>query len=168
MALSSDMLRTWRSPRAALRRQLAGASEGRALGYLMTACILIFVAQWPRLAREAHLDPTIPLDARLGGALYGLVLLLPLLAYALAALSHLAARPMGGQGSWFGARLALFWSLLAAAPLFLLNGLVVGLIGPGPAATLSGAALAAGFLGHWLLALIEAEARPLEAGGGGA
>ncbi len=157
MAVSTEMLRSWLGPRSAMRRQLAGASEGRALAYLIAACGLVFVAQWPRLAREAHLAPEVPLEARVGAALIAWLGLAPLLLYGIAAASHLAARALGGRGTWLGARLALAWSLLVAAPLVLLHGLVAGLLGPGPALTLTGGVLAAGFLGHWALALIEAE-----------
>jgi hypothetical protein len=158
VAVSTEILRSWRAPRRAMRRQLAAATEARALAYLIAGCGLVFVAQWPRLAREAHVAPEVPLDARIGGALIGWLGLAPLLLYGLAALSHLAARALGGRGSWLGARMALAWSLLAAAPLVLLQGLVAGFLGPGPALTLTGGVLAAAFLGHWALALVEAEA----------
>lgn len=158
MGVTLEMLRSWRSPGRSVRRQLAaGVGEPRALAYLMGACALIFVAQWPRLAREAHLDPAVPLDARVGAALLGWVFLAPLFFYGLAALSHLVARAFGGRGTWFGARLALFWSLLVSTPLWLLSGLTAGLVGPGPAMALTGGLLAAGFLGHWIAALAGAE-----------
>lgn len=158
MAVTTEIARSWRGPRAALRRQLAsGAGEDRALIYLVVACLLIFVAQWPRLAREAHLDPSVPLDARLGAALLGWMFIAPLIFYALAALSHLLARLLGGQGSWFSARLALFWTMLVVSPLWLFYGLVAGFIGPGPAQTATGVALLGAFLAHWLLSLAEAE-----------
>ena len=126
----------------------------------MAACALIFVSQWPALARMAHHDPAIPLDARLGGALMGTLFLLPLFAYALAALSHLAARALGGRGSHHGARLALFWALLAISPLMLLQGLARGLAGPGPAQTALGVAVLVCFLAVWASGLIEAERAP--------
>lgn len=167
MAVSTEILRSWRSPGAAIRRQLAsGVNEGRALAYLMAGCALIFVAQWPRLAREAFLMPEVPLQARIGAALLGWIFVAPLFFYGFAALSHLLARLFGGRGDWFAARLALFWSLLVSAPLFLLYGLVAGFNGPGAALDGTGGLLVAGFLGHWLLALVAAETpRPLEAGG---
>lgn len=158
MAISTEMLRSWRAPGQAVRRQLAaGVGDPRALAYLIAACGLIFVAQWPRLAREAHLDPSVPLDARVGAALMGWMFIAPLFFYGLAALSHLVARAFGGRGTWFGARLALFWSLLVSVPLWLLSGLTAGFIGPGPALTLTGVLLAVGFLGHWIAALAGAE-----------
>lgn len=167
MAVSSEIVRSWRAPGAAIRRQLdAGVGEARALAYLMVGCGLVFVAQWPRLSREAHLNPEVPLEALVAGALQGIVFILPLLLYGLAALSHLAARAIGGRGSWLGARLALFWTLLATTPLFLLHGLVAGFLGPGVALDATGLVLASGFLGHWLLALAGAEARVLEDGSG--
>lgn len=157
MSVTLEILRSWRRPRAATRRQLQGASEARALAYLILACLLIFVGQWPRLSREAFLDPSVPLDARIGGALMGIMFIAPLFLYGLAALSHMVARLMGGRGTWLSARVALFWTLLATAPLFLLYGLVAGFMGPGTALSVTGAVTMAGFLAHWILALAEAE-----------
>ncbi|MDJ0859859.1 MAG: YIP1 family protein [Dinoroseobacter sp.] len=161
MAVTTEIFRAWKSPRAAIRRQLAGGeNEGRALIYLMVACLLIFIAQWPRLSREAFLQPEIPLDVRIGGALMGWVFIAPLLFYGLAALSHLISRLAGGQGSYFGARLALFWSLLVISPIVLFLGLVAGFIGAGPAANATSLLLLLAFLYIWGSSLMEAE-RPV-------
>jgi hypothetical protein len=158
MPVSTDILESYVRPRQVFRRKLEGGThEGRALATLIGACLLIFVAQWPGLARAAHVDHAIPLDARMGGALLGTLFLLPPIAYAVAALSHLAARAFGGTGSFFSARLALFWSLLAVSPLMLLQGLVRGFIGPGPALTLVGLAVLATFLMFWVTSLFESE-----------
>lgn len=157
MAITTDIVESYRRPRAVLRRLLDGGTEGRALAVLMGACLLMFVALWPGAARDAHVNPDIPLDARMGGALMGTVFLVPLLAYGLAAASHLVARAFGGRGTPLGARLALFWSLLAVSPLMLFQGLVRGMIGPGPALTLVGLAVLAAFVFLWINALIEAE-----------
>lgn len=161
MAISTEIVRAYRAPRQVLRRQLeAGENEGRALIYLTVACLLCFIAQWPRLSREAFLDPSIPLDARLGGALAGWLLFAPLMFYAVGAVSHLVARLFGGKGSFYSARLALFWSLLVIAPLVLLLGLVSGFIGQGPAQNATGLLLLAAFLYIWGNGLWEAERRP--------
>jgi hypothetical protein len=158
VAVTTDIVEAWRRPRAVLRRHLAqGVREDRALVYLMLACGLIFVGQWPALQRAALADPSTPLDARLGGALLAWVFVAPLVLYLVAALSHLLARALGGRGTGYGARMALFWSLLAASPLWLLYGLVAGMIGPGPAMTATGMVAFAGFLVLWVAALIEAE-----------
>lgn len=158
MAVTLDMLRSWRDPRGVIRAKLAdGQREDRALATVMGACAMVFVAQWPHLSREAFLHPEIPLEARMVGALMGAVFLLPLILYALAAVSHAVARLAGGKGTWFSARLALFWALLAVSPLMLLNGLVAGFVGQGPALTVTGVVVAVGFLYLWINMLIEAE-----------
>lgn len=154
----------YRVPRKVVRRQLGlGVREDRALMYLMLACGLIFVAQWPRLSREAYLDASVPLDARIGGALLGWFFVAPLGLYALAALSRIAARALGGQGSWYSARLALFWSLLAAAPMWLLNGLAAGFVGPGPGQQLISVLALGVFLVFWGISLHETERRTVAA-----
>ena len=158
MAITADLIRSWRAPRKVLRQQLAaGPREDRALVYLITACLLIFVAQMPRLARQAHLSDEIPLQALLTGALLGWLFMAPLFFYALAAVSHVVARGFGGAGGWFGARLALFWALLAASPLWLLHGLVAGFIGPGAALSAVSGCLAVLLFYIWLSGLREAE-----------
>jgi hypothetical protein len=158
MTVSTDMLATWRRPRAVFRVKLdQGTRDDRALAILMAACVLLFVAQWPALSRAAHFDRAVPLDARMGGALMATVFILPLILYAVAALSHLAALAFGGKGSHYGARLALFWALLCTAPLMLFHGLIAGFIGQGPQLIGAGFIVAAAFLWLWLTLLHEAE-----------
>jgi hypothetical protein len=161
MSVAGDILQSWRAPRAVIRRKLAqGPREDRALGTLMLACLLAFVAQWPGLVRAAAADPSIPLEARLGGALMGTMFLVPLIAYGLAAASRLALRAFGVDIGWHAARLALFWALLAVAPLMLAQGLVVAALGPGPVATAAGMAVAAAFLALWGASLSAAALEP--------
>src|SRR5690554_7026923 len=120
MSVSGDILGSYRSPRAVVRGLLAqGRREDRALVWLLLACGLIFVAQWPRLARVAHVSDEVPLAALMAGALFGWMFLAPLALYGLAAVLHLGLRALGRGGSMYGARLALFWSLLAVSPLWL-------------------------------------------------
>jgi nitrogen fixation/metabolism regulation signal transduction histidine kinase len=158
MRITVDILRAWRHPRVVMARRLAeGPREDRALAYLMIACVLIFVAQWPRMARDAQIDPLTPLDMRLGATLFAWLFIVPLALYAIAWISHLLARLLGGNGSAFAARMALFWSLLAVTPLWLLNGLVAGFIGPGTSLTIVGAISLAVFFVIWISSLIEAE-----------
>lgn len=158
MTVTGDILATWRRPRDILRAKLdEGPREDRALAVLMGACSLMFVAQWPSLSRAATLDPSVPLDARIGGALMATIFILPVTLYALAAISHLIARLFGGKGSHYGARLALFWALLCLSPLLLLNGLVAGFLGQGTQATVVGLIVLAAFLWLWFTLLVEAE-----------
>lgn len=161
MALSTDIVATWRRPGQVMRKLLSmGRREDRAIAILMAACFIIFIAQWPRLSRDAFLDPSVPLDARIGGALFGWMFWAPLLAYALGGVSHLVARLFGGRGSWYSARLALFWALLATTPAWLLQGMMAGFLGPGPALQLVGVFVLGAFLTIWSFALREAEREP--------
>ena len=158
MPVLADIRAAWAAPRRFLAGKLAeGPREDRAVAVLMGAAALSFVAQWPRLAREAHLDPSVGLDARMAGALMGTVFVLPLFAYGLAAVTHLVARVAGGRGSHYGARLALFWALLASAPLVLALGLAGGFVPQGPALTAAGVAVFGGFAYLWGMMLFQAE-----------
>ncbi len=157
MSVIRDILATYRGPVAVLRRRLsAGQREDRALAVLMAGCALLFVAQWPRLAREAHLKGT-DLDVSLGGSLMALVFILPLILYGVAGLSHLIGRLGGGKGEFYSARMALFWAVLAAGPAFLLNGLMIGFAGPGPQSAVTGILALGAFLWFWLSGLIAVE-----------
>lgn len=154
MSVTLDILRSYSAPRRTLRRRIrATGREAQALAVLMAGCAVMFVAQWPVAARMAHEDGSIPLDARLGGALMGWVIIAPLAFYALAALAHLAARVFGGRGDWLGARAATFWALLASGPLWLLNGLTAGFVGPGVAANITGTLATLALLGFWALGI---------------
>lgn len=157
MPVTTDIVATYRGPRRVVRRLLEmGTREDRALVILIGACVVVFVAQWPRLAREAHLTEQ-ALNPLLGGALVAWLCIAPLLLYALALFSHGLARLTGGRGTAFGARLALFWAFLAASPLILLHGLVAGFVGPGPGLQLVGLIWCGVFGWFWLSGLYEAE-----------
>lgn len=157
MPLTTDLVATWRRPRAILRQHLArGQSEPFALSFLLVFLLLAFVGQWPVAARAAHMAGEPSATPRIVAMAYGVLLLIPV-AYLVAAVSHLAARVMGGQGTWYGARIALFWALAAIGPLLLLQGLVGGMIGPGPAQTAVSVVTGVGFLWLWITMLHEAE-----------
>lgn len=119
----------WRDPRGAMAAQVAeGLSEPRVLAQLMGACLLGFVASLPNAIREARaLDIEDPVSGAIAAHLFAYVAVAPLLAYALAVLVHLVARAFGGRGGFLGARAALFWSALAAAP----AALVLAVLGVG-------------------------------------
>ncbi|MCB1406697.1 MAG: YIP1 family protein [Rhodobacteraceae bacterium] len=140
MPVSTDILRSYRAPRAVLRGLQQGQRrEARILVYLLVACGLVYVAQWPRLARQAHFDDSVPLEALMSGALFGVMFLAPLIFYAIGGVMGLVLRAFVRGIDGFDVRLALFWALLVVSPLMLLQGLVSGLIGPGREAMLSGA-----------------------------
>ena len=160
MSVTADILRSWHSPRLVLRARLSqGVREDRALAVLLCACLMMFIAQWPGLARAAQGAPDVPLQARLGGALLATMFLLPLVFYVLAGLSQIVLRVFVGPVSAFSARFALFWSLLALSPAVLMQGLYVGLIGPGQGSFISGLLVLLAFALLWMAALREVVAQ---------
>jgi hypothetical protein len=157
MPVTSDITATYRGPARVMERLLSlGDREDRALAFVMAFCVVAFIARLPALARQAHIDG-LDLSPLMGGALMGTVFILPLLLYLLAGVSRLVAKLLGGNGTWYTARLSLFWSLLASTPLILLNGLVAGFIGNGPALTGVGLLWLVVFLWFWFSTLVAAE-----------
>lgn len=157
MAASDDIVRTYRQPRVVMREHLARpASEPRALVFLLLALTVIFIGQWPRLSRLAHEMPDQPMVGLMMGTMLALLATVPVF-YALAALGHLVMKLFGGQGSWYGARLALFWALLAVSPLMLLQGLVAGFIGVGPQLSLISVLAGLVFILFWIAGLRVSE-----------
>ncbi|WP_371168672.1 YIP1 family protein [Aliiroseovarius sp. 2305UL8-7] len=157
MSVVEDVLRSYRTPRSVFRHRLGdGVREDRALAVLMGACLLVFAAQLPRLARLAH-DTGDDLNMLLGGTLLAWIFIMPLVLYLIGTLSHIVLKLFGGKGTAYGARFALFWALLCATPLWLLWGLVAGFIGDGIQLALTGALALLAFLMFWSINLREAE-----------
>ncbi|ATG46415.1 hypothetical protein [Celeribacter ethanolicus] len=130
MGVVTDIAKSYRAPRAVLRHRLAGETEGGALVTLMLACGLIFVAQWPRLSRVAF-ETGQEVQMLMGATLLSWLFIMPLVFYVLSGIVGFALRLMGAAASGFEVRLAMFWGLLCAAPLWLLWGLTAGFVGPG-------------------------------------
>jgi hypothetical protein len=159
MAVTTDILATYRRPRLVIRSHVArGPSEPFAFTLLLVFLVLAFVAQWPQAARDAYLAQDAFVAPRLLPRALAILATIPLW-YGLAAVSRLIAQAMGGQGSWYTARLSLFWALATISPLMLLQGLVAGMIGTGPALWLVSGAVGFGFLWLWVTMLHEVETR---------
>ncbi len=143
MSLTSDILGSYGAPRVAIVRVLsADRREGRALFYLMLACALTFVAQLPRVMRQASED--LPFQGLMAGTLFATIFVAPLVFYAIAALLSLTLRVIRGPVDAYGVRIALFWALLASAPLVLAHAAFVTVTGlPG---TIFGLVVAGMFL----------------------
>ena len=157
MSVSTDLVATWRRPREILRQHLArGRSEPFAFTLLLVFLVLVFVGQWPAAARDAFLANEPSAAPRILARALAVLATIPLW-YALAALGRLVGKAMGGQGTWYGARIALFWALAACGPLMLFQGLVAGMIGPGPALTAVSVLIGVAFLWLWATLLHEAE-----------
>ena len=100
MSVVLDILRTYRAPREVQARRIEGGPrEDRALAILLAACGVIFVAQWPRFAREAFLDSSVSLEARMAGGLFGWMIVMPLVFYALSLVLTLVMRATGTSGA---------------------------------------------------------------------
>lgn len=156
MAVTSDILATYRGPRRVIARLLSmGQREDRLLAILMAGCALMFVSRMPSLAREAHLTGQ-EQNMLLANALFGIIFVAPLAMYTLALIAHWIARALRGQADAFAARLVLFWTFLATSPLMLLNGLVAGMIGPGPGLNMIGAIWFSAFLWFWISGMYQA------------
>lgn len=154
MPFTQDIAATYRRPGQVVRRlAAAGPREDRALAILMGACVIMFIAQWPSLSRQAYLEGT-DLDMALGGALMGWLFIAPLFFYFLAWIAHLLAKALRGSGTSYHARLSLFWSLLAASPLFLLLGLTTGFLGTGIEQQIVGGAWFLAIMWFWIASML--------------
>jgi len=157
MALTSDIMESWHSPRRVVRRlRGAGRSEPFVFTFLFVFLLLAFVSLAPYLARQTALNPDVTLYQRLFGAALGLLALVPFF-YLLAALGHLVARLMGGTGGYYDGRLALFWALACSTPGMLFLGLVRSFRGDGPVVTALGMVLFVCFITLYSVMLREVE-----------
>ena len=157
MAVTADILTSWRHPRAGVRRHLQrGVSEPFAFSLLVAFLIIAFIGQWPVASRDAFLANEPSVAPRLLARGLAVLATIPLW-YGLAALGRVIARALGGQGNWYGARIALFWALVTVSPLLLLQGLVQGMIGESPALTATYVVIGVAFLWLWGTMLTEAE-----------
>ena len=157
MAVTRDIVEAHLRPRRVMARMLCmGQREDRVLAMLMGGCIILFMSQWPYRARQAHFTGETLTDYIQHDAV-GLIFVLPLLAYGVAALLRLISRIFGAKADYYSARLAMFWALLASSPALVLAGMVKGFIGLGVANSIVGALWLFVFL--WVLgnSLIEAE-----------
>ena len=138
MSVVSNVLYTYRSPSKAFERMYARPdSEATSLGYLMGACFLTYVAQWPYLARQAHLEE-FNLQTSLAASLLAWLLIAPLLLYTLAIVLYFFHKFFKGSKTSAQIRVGLFWSFLSATPLMMLFGLVKGFLGHGTAESIVG------------------------------
>ncbi|SIP87400.1 hypothetical protein SAMN05421641_101122 [Paracoccus thiocyanatus] len=142
------ILESWWAPGRVVA-SLRSMPDRALIAVLMAAMLIFLIAQAPGHARAAQLQPEVPLAARMGGAILGVMFMMPLMAYAVAALVSALSRLTPWPVAPLDSRLALFWALLAAAPAMLLAGLTAGLVGPGAPLALTRAVAGLGFLVIW-------------------
>lgn len=132
MALTADIFATYKAPRRIMAGFLSqGRNEVRALLFVLIAGLMMFIAVTPYQAREAQLDPAVPLQARLYWSGFFYILIVPILLYLLALavwpVVWLLRRPVTA----YEVRFTLFWALLATTPVMILLGLTAGFLGQG-------------------------------------
>jgi hypothetical protein len=159
MSITTDIVDGWVRPKEVMRRHIArGVSEPFAFSLLVAFLVLAFISLWPQLSRQSLMQPEVPMVQRVVAA--GLALLASIPAwYLIAAITRWIARALGGQGDHYRARLALFAALVAVSPAMLLQGLVAGMIGPGPQLLLIQTLVALGFVWIWMSMIMVAERR---------
>jgi hypothetical protein len=156
MPVSQDILRTYRAPRRVMGELYAmGPREDRAIAWLMIGCFIVFVSYLPALQRSAVLEGANFQRDMVYGFISWLTLW-PLGFYALAFILFGVTRMLRPVATAYGARLAVFWGWLAATPLALFYGLLVGFNGlDHPGTVLVGAIWLAALIWFWINGLIE-------------
>ena len=91
----------------------------------------------------------------MAGALFGWILVVPLVLYALAFISQGALRLAGTDVSGYEARMALFWAFFAATPMWLLSGLASGFLGKSIVTSTVGLIAFVSFMLFWANGLAE-------------
>jgi hypothetical protein len=143
MSIATLILRTYVAPREVIDHWLAAPRhEGRALAMLLGGCTVVCVSVLPFLLDQPGEAPP---EARVGAALFAWLAIAPLAFYGFAGLIQGVLVLLGSGRDGYHIRVALFWAMLAAAPLWLLNG--AGLVMPVPGLRLLAGALSSfGFL----------------------
>lgn len=158
MPLTQDIIATYKGPGRVVARFLAqGRNEVRALLFVLIAGMIMFVASTPYQAREAQLDPDIPLVARMYWSAFLYILILPILLYLFAIVIWGLARIARRRVTGYEIRFTLIWALLASTPVMLLMGLTAGFIGPGIQLQAVGFVWIAVFGWFWTAGLLRAD-----------
>ncbi|WP_044043986.1 hypothetical protein [Octadecabacter antarcticus] len=156
MPVSRDIMRMYRAPRRVTRALYAmGPREDRAIMWLMIGCFLVFLSRLPALQRMA-VETGTDFQRDTVYAFFSLLFIAPLLFYAIAFILYGVTRLLRPAATVYGARLAVFWGWLAATPLALFYGLLVGFNGlDHPGTALVGALWLAALIWFWINGLIE-------------
>jgi len=129
MPVSRDIGQMYGRPRHVVRRLYdMGQREDRAIAWVMIGCFLVFLSRLPALQRDAVQNGT-NFQQDTIYAFFALLMIAPLMFYLLAAILWLLTRVLRRGATAYGARLAVFWGWLAATPVGLFYGLLVGFNG---------------------------------------
>ena len=152
MSVAAQISRNYRDPGGVVAYWVSQPyHEGRSLMMLMAGCAFLCVSVIPNVVLLQDGGPT---EARVSAAIFAWLFVAPLALYLLAGLIYLGLRLSRARPSAYATRLVLFWSILAAAPLWLLNG--AGLVIPMRAVSLTIGFVA--FTGFLLLIILNFKA----------
>ena len=161
MTVAQDIVRTYRATRDTIARRIGvEVREDKAFAVLLGGCCLVLIAQLPKLARDAHLNELVTFDELLAGAIFAWLFVAPVLFYALTFVVQGLLMIIGRKVNGYSLRMALFWGLLAATPMFLFWGLTAGFVGPGPAKQIVGALALGALIVFWVSGIVLLAARP--------
>lgn len=157
MTAIEDILRSYTEPRQVFRRKFSEElPEATVFAYLAVGCLLLFVARIPvMLANEMAGNLGVPLIGVASAQFFGIMFLAPILFYLVAAISNLVIRLAGPEVDWLNCRVALFWTILAVAPVTLLQSLVESSIGSWIANIIASFVVLGVFLWIWISGLRE-------------
>ena len=129
MAVATDIVRAYAGPRRTARLVLSKVdTESKALALVMIGCTFLFIAQFPELVLQGRTNAGQPtLAAMAAGRFIGTLLFAPLMFYLLAGATGALMRLLDRQISWLHSRVSLFWAVLAASPLVLIEAVAGGL-----------------------------------------
>ena len=146
-----EILATWRDPAGPVGRLLsAGPREDRSLIILIAASVLMFVARTPDLARRRGNEPGRAVAGANGDHLFVMLFMIPVLGLRPGDDQPCCDEVLGAAGVGVGARVVLFWAMLAVVPGLLLHGLLSGIVGGETAGTrMLGLLVFAAFLWFW-------------------
>lgn len=166
MAVTTEILRSYRAPRDVARRLFAVSAgddrpDARGFIYLMLGCFIFFCGRFPgMLGAEMTAPDAPPREALISITFFVMMTVWPLFFMVLAGVAHLLVKAFGGKGDFRRARLATGWTLLAISPLALLRGMTEAVSGPGPQLLVIDGLIALAFCVIWAISLTEAERPP--------
>lgn len=122
-SFTGRLIRSWRDPRGVMRGVLdTRPEESRILMFAMTSGMILLLAESLSLVmRASRVGGSERIAVAFAAAFTALLILRPLFLYILAAVIGLAARALGGAGSWRETRAAVAWAAVAAAPISVLG-----------------------------------------------
>jgi len=121
----ADIVGAYGGLRASMRNQMdRGNDEPRLMAYLAFGCFVIFLSFLPRLLATDLSGTDQSIAAGITVWFFSVMFFLPLMLYAVAAISHLIAKAFGAKGSQHNARHAIAWMLVVLSPVLIVKAML--------------------------------------------